>query len=103
MKVMEKIKKFFMWIVMTNLGRIIFSFLLGSLFLGLFNYYFNNIFIILSLIFFAILAGHVLVFFAFAWVINPVRDKCNYYNHKYRGDKMKDSKFCRAFFKKQYK
>ena len=85
---------------LTNLGRIIGSFLFGALFLALSNKtYFlgkdtlSTVFLITDIIFGVILIGHFLVFMAFAWAINPLRDYCEY--------KGKDKKFCKRFYKKQ--
>lgn len=88
-----------MWLTLTNLGRIIGSFLLGSLSLALHNQtYFSGkdtlstIFLIMAVSFGVVLIGHFLVFMAFAWVINPIRDYCQY--------KGKGKKFCEKFCKK---
>jgi hypothetical protein len=96
---MKIFKKFLMWLVFTNLGRIIGSFLFGSLFYALSNKTYemgkdtlSNVFLYTALVFGSILMGHVLVMFAYAWVINPIRDYCNY--------KGKGTKFCKIFCKK---
>jgi hypothetical protein len=96
---MKTFKKFFMWLALTNLGRIIGSFLLGTTFFALSNKTYemgkdtlSNVFLYTAITFGVILMGHFLVFMAYAWVINPIRDYCSY--------KGKGKKFCKIFCKK---
>jgi uncharacterized membrane protein YedE/YeeE len=96
---MNIFKKFLLWLVLTNIGRMIGSFIFGVLFYALSNKTYemgkdtlSNGFLYTALVFATVLASHVLVMFAYAWVINPIMDYCNY--------KGKGTKFCKIFCKK---
>ena len=96
---MNIFKKFFLWLIITNIGRMIGSFLLGTTLFALSHKTYemgkdtlSDVLFYTSLVFGAILAGHVLVMFTYAWFINPIRDYCSY--------KGKGTKFCKIFCKK---
>jgi hypothetical protein len=96
---MEKIKNLFKWLVFTNIGRIIGSFLFGNIFYFLSSKTYemgkdtlSNVFLVFACFFGVVLLSHILVMFAYAWFINPIRDYCTY--------KGKGSKFCKIFCKK---
>jgi NADH:ubiquinone oxidoreductase subunit 2 (subunit N) len=96
---MEKIKKFLKWATLTKMGRVITSLILAILFYYL-AYKTDDfqketatlVLLYISGIFAVIFGFHMLAWFAYAWVINPIRDYC-----KYKG---RDTRFCKFFCKK---
>lgn len=98
----NKLRKFFKWSVLTNIGRIVTSFILGTISLGISQVtegLTSDIFYYIFLTFVAVLVGYGLTLIAFAWIINPVREHCGYYRKKAGKGEIKNSKFCKAIFK----
>lgn len=94
--------KFLKWTTLTNIGRIITSFAFASLFLWLSNITNNvtsDVMWYTFLTFISVFAGHIMLFIAFAWVINPIRESCGYYLKKAGKGEIKNTKFCKALFK----
>ncbi len=98
---MDVIKNFLRWCYMTHIGRVVTSFLLGTLFFALYDKtYFSykdtlsSVYLTLAFTFYAILVGHILLWIAYGWIINPIRDFCSY--------KGKDTRFCKFVCKKCY-
>lgn len=78
--ILSKLKRFFKWLVLTNLGRIFLASLWTIFFIILDNLlwkYSNNYngwliwFIMIGITY---LTGVTLVMIAYAWIINPIRD-----------------------------